>query len=476
MFVPIPRSHNVTRAVHSRMRRSMSDTMARIWKGFSFRLESPSINWVKHIGGKMLGASMGLIVKNLLDIQIRPLQGHLQVDVLDSAFATIHIGLFGIDFDIFRGEICFKGGIQYGLNILKEYGYDAIEKFADLYDKFVKKVITTIKGSVESFKALVSAFKDTKFSDIIDNLIESVKQLPAKVFNLRRIGKRIYKAIGKFVELPPVVTHVKNLVTKVTTLFNDIKTDVMKLYNAIADSINTVVPWAWKEVKTAFEGIRKALKKLFKNPQSAIQDIGEAVARISAAITGILDAKKKLVAANFFSKENRPYWFDIKAELKDIWDRMKGVKKSITDTVTWLKAAPPADDIAKRFTGTDLATMKRVALAEVMKVVEEELAGPLGYLKQLLDPFLQAYDFITQTVKNIKEAWRLIVNGYQKARTLLEEIFGPKMHEDFPRKLLESPTCGDGFWETDGKEHYSHKGIMLNVTVGNEGLQLSSSY
>lgn len=114
---------------------------------------------------------------------------------------------------------------------IQEYGYDAIEKFADLYDKFVKKVITTIKGSVESFKALVSAFKDTKFSDIIDNLIESVKQLPAKVFNLRRIGKRIYKAIGKFVELPPVVTHVKNLVTKVTTLFNDIKTDVMKLYN-----------------------------------------------------------------------------------------------------------------------------------------------------------------------------------------------------------------------------------------------------
>ena len=55
--------------------------------------------------------------------------------------------------------------------------------------------------------------------------------------------------------------------------------------------------------------------------------------------------------------------------------------------------------------------MKRVALAEVMKVLEEELAGPLGYLKQLLDPFLQAYDFLTQTVKNIKEAWRLLTTG-----------------------------------------------------------------
>ena len=48
-----------------------------------------------------------------------PLNGHLDVDILDSAFATIHIGIFGIDFDIFRGELCFKGGIEYGLNILK---------------------------------------------------------------------------------------------------------------------------------------------------------------------------------------------------------------------------------------------------------------------------------------------------------------------------------------------------------------------
>ena len=48
-----------------------------------------------------------------------PLQGHLKIDVMDSVYATIHIGLFGFDVDIFRGELCFKGGIQYGLNILK---------------------------------------------------------------------------------------------------------------------------------------------------------------------------------------------------------------------------------------------------------------------------------------------------------------------------------------------------------------------
>ena len=55
---------------------------------------------------------------------------------------------------------------------------------------------------------------------------------------------------------------------------------------------------------------------------------------------------------------------------------------------------------------------------------------------------------------------------YQTARTLLEEIFGTKMHEEWPRKLLESTSCGDGFWETDGNGHYPYKGIMLDVVSG----------
>ncbi|KAK2165104.1 hypothetical protein NP493_1383g00012 [Ridgeia piscesae] len=460
------RSHNTTQVEHSRMKRSLSNSRSRIWKGFKFHKESPSVNWVEHTGGSKLGASIGVIIKNSLDIQIMPLLSKAKIDVLDTAWAEVHVGIFGLNYDIFRAELCFKGGIEYELNILKEYDYDQIQKFAELYDTVVNTVVTTIKDAVKSFKNLVSTFKNTDFSDIIDNLIESVKQLPRKVFNLRRIGKRIYKAIGKFVELPPVVTQVKGLITKVTTLFSDIKTDIMNLYDAIADSINTVVPWAWREIKRAFNGITKAIKKLLKNPQSAIQEIGEGIARLSAAVAGVIDAKHKIEEANFFTKENRPYWFDIKTVLKDIWLRVRGIKKSLTDTVTWLKSGSSANDIAERFTGVSLTKMKTLALEEIKKVLEEELEEPLRLLKQLLEPFQQAYDFFIQTVKNVKEAWRVIRNGYQTARTLLEEIFGPKMHEDWPRKLLESSSCGDGFWESDGKGHYGNKGIMLEVTVG----------
>ena len=44
-------------------------------------------------------------------------------------------------------------------------------------------------------------------------------------------------------------------------------------------------------------------------------------------------------------------------------------------------------------------------------------------------------------------------------------IFGTKVHKDFPRKYLESGTCGDGFWPTDASGNYPGEGIMVEVGV-----------
>ena len=49
--------------------------------------------------------------------------------------------------------------------------------------------------------------------------------------------------------------------------------------------------------------------------------------------------------------------------------------------------------------------------AEIKKVQMEEPAALLFYLKKLLAPFLHAYDFFMQTVKNIKQTWRTSVSG-----------------------------------------------------------------
>ena len=41
--------------------------------------------------------------------------------------------------------------------------------------------------------------------------------------------------------------------------------------------------------------------------------------------------------------------------MTDIWESVKNIKQSITDTVAWLKST--GDDVAKRFTGIDLVSI-----------------------------------------------------------------------------------------------------------------------
>ena len=67
-------------------------------------------------------------------------------------------------------------------------------------------------------------------------------------------------------------------------------------------------------------------------------------------VTNCLTANIRLV-----STENRPYWFDMTV-LEDISSRVKEIKKSLEDTVTWLERVPSANDIAERFTGVSLVS------------------------------------------------------------------------------------------------------------------------
>ena len=70
MYFDVLRSYNMTQKEHRRMRRSLADVSSNIWKGFQFYLETPSVDWQKHVGGSSLGASIGVIVRNLIDINI----------------------------------------------------------------------------------------------------------------------------------------------------------------------------------------------------------------------------------------------------------------------------------------------------------------------------------------------------------------------------------------------------------------------
>ena len=48
----------------------------------------------------------------------------------------------------------------------------------------------------------------------------------------------------------------------------------------------------------------------------------------------------------------------------------------------------------------------------------------------------------------------------------MDLIFGAKVHKNFPRKYLESETCGEGFWESTGQGNYKHTGVDVEKDIG----------
>ena len=43
-----------------------------------------------------------------------------------------------------------------------------------------------------------------------------------------------------------------------------------------------------------------------------------------------------------------------------------------------------------------------------------------------------------------------------------------KIDKSFPRKYLESNSCGDGFYESTGRGHYEHPGVDAEAVIGSE--------
>jgi len=106
---------------------------------------------------------------------------------------------------------------------------------AELYDTIVNKVVVDIKDAMKMFKenaeALVVDTVKIDFDKIIKTLIAAIRNLPRTVISLRGVGRKILRIVGQFEDMPRVVNQINELVSYVSDLFNDIKTDIMNMYN-----------------------------------------------------------------------------------------------------------------------------------------------------------------------------------------------------------------------------------------------------
>ncbi|XP_033637389.1 uncharacterized protein LOC117298318 isoform X2 [Asterias rubens] len=441
------------------------------WEGLHFKLPSPAFQWKKLIGSPKTGALFGLTIRNELDIKIAPLSGHLRLDILDETYATVIVGLVDEKLDIARARFCFNGHIEYNLNILQEFGVERIKDLVKLYDLIIGQVVGNIVRAVDIVVDLFNG--DTSINKLFDDFVEALENIPSRISGMRSVAANAVARLSQFDpdQLPPSIRGVIKVVNDAAQLFSDIKTDVMEFYQAISEAITVTLPWAAEQIMRSITSISNTIGDLLKSPLKAIGDIFKGVINIKTAVDAIVEAKKEVERASFFNEGQRPYWFDLPKVIGDMIEELAMHLGNIKrDLKVWVDEVQSADDPIKKLTGgaLDSHTLRTQVKAEIESILMD-LMEPFEPIKELLAPFFEIYDLVFNSIKAVKKAYQTLKDSYQKSLSLVMKLFGPKAHEEFPRKY-RSPGSGEcasgGFYPTDSAGYYEDQGVDLEMPQG----------
>ncbi|XP_078575734.1 uncharacterized protein LOC144861638 [Branchiostoma floridae x Branchiostoma japonicum] len=460
------RYQNYTVIAERREKRGLSEAvekLGKLFKGHHFKLETPSMDWHKRIGSEKIGASLGLVIRNEMELDLKPLKGGFYVDVLDHAYAKIHVGIIGIDWTFLDARVCFKGQAEYEFNVFHEFNYEEIFQLVKKFDGVINQVVGNVKNNIIRFRKLLGR-KTGSIDGTFDDIIKSVEKFPDQVKELKVKAKNFTRKAGEYTNLHPVVENVKQVVQRVSTLISDVKDDVMEFYHAIADAVTITFPWAADQIEKGVKMVVSSIGRLIKTPKTAIEDIYKGVTMIKFAVSGLIEAKQRIEKALLFNEDKKLHWMNLKEDLTQLVDDISVADDSLQELKDWAVRSKP---FIKRLFGADTSKAKKQIVAELRKLMNG-LLGPVQEVKGIPDIFLSSYDETAKIIKSIKDGYQGIKKGYDEAKSLIEQIFGNKADQDFPRKYLESDSCGDGFYPSTGKGKYAEQGVLLEAAAGQQ--------
>lgn len=457
--------HNYTTTKQSPIRASKRRIKRfNIFDALSFRLQSPSFNWRRQLGSSGFGVSMGLIVRNVMELDVKPLSGRFEVDAYDEAYFVANIGYVGITLDIFRATVCYKGYISYNLNILQELGINSFSDLANIYDITIGAIVTSVKDAIENFRNVLGINIDISF--IFDSLVNAVSELPFIVENLV-VSPTLRRVLEQLKQLPFIKKGLM-LIDEITYLYEEVRSDILMFYQEISDCVIVTLPWVGGTIKTAIETIGKSIEKFFRNPLIAIRDVIVSVFQLRSAIESVIDCKDTLISAANFQGAHIRGWMDLVNRVRGIYNATIETKNLIIMQARAFSEIRNASTFEKA-TGLNL-TLLRMKAYNDLKVALEEFTQPLIPLLTIIEPFIDAYSSAVKVIRNVIQAYETFRDTYEKAKDLIERIFGPKFHRKFPKQIrgdegCKQSNCQCGFYPTTSG----------NTTVYREGLQLEAS-
>ncbi|XP_078695732.1 uncharacterized protein LOC144924477 [Branchiostoma floridae x Branchiostoma belcheri] len=456
---------------HLRKRRGfVGEVVHALTEGIQFEMKLPGVDWKRKIGTDSIGAEFGLIMKNKFDLDIRLSEGHAKLDIYDHAYARGLLGVLDMTFDFMDTGICFSGGIYYKVNILQDYNFKQLLELIKSWFREVPAVIKDVKDTINTFKNLFAHLANTTPEEVFKAILDAIQTFPDRITAISRWTRDTMEKIGAYDNLPTFIVEARQVILRIATLFNDVKKDVTELVNTIADSIHVVLPWGAEQIWQGLQTISREISNLIRSPQTAAGNIAKAVYRIYYAVRGLISMKDQIDEVCFFKEGKQPYWFNLRTQIEEILDDIEHVWRLFeVEAPTWVDGivAHSTDVLRQAFSHQTRRSLRREVIDE-FKAALNDLPNQIGPTAHIIQPFLDAYTSTVGTVKKVKSYYDSLKQGYTLARSIIHKIFGPKASFRFPRRILDSETCGIGTYPSFGvvTATYTSKGIDLKIRKG----------
>ncbi|KAI8487133.1 hypothetical protein Bbelb_352030, partial [Branchiostoma belcheri] len=431
------------------------------WEGININIETPGVDWKKILGSLDIGASFGVIVRNGLLTNIEPLEGNIDVTVHDEVFARVHLGILGVNLDIFVIRLCFIGHTWYNLNLLQEFDIGTVTDITSKFDDVVGKIFNAISTGVSAVQSVVTG--ETDIIDLFEALKSSLEALPGRVLMIKDVVIYVLDVLGKYDPnvWPPTIRPMVRAVLGIVGKINKIRNDINTFYNLVTMTISVDLPWAADQIWDSIVTLVGALDEVFSNPKGALANIFKCVFRFAQAAYTLFQRTNQMKAI-ILPNGHFPDWFNLKAMVLQAKANLTtALAESRVAMDAWMAQAKK-DPIAA-YIGMHESKLKQIVKTE-LDLAMTRLHDSMDPLDGVADEFRDDYDRGMKVVTALKEAYVVLDEHYRKVKAMYVRIFGARAHVKFPRRVNQEggPGCPGGFYPTthNGK-YFNWEGIDL---------------
>ncbi|XP_070562662.1 uncharacterized protein [Ptychodera flava] len=195
-------------------------------------LEPSPLDW-KHENGvaMLLSSSTTISGRNDYTIDSGPYKSEIDIDYDVESTVTGKIGIMSVKDDFLKVTTALKSKVTFDANIFQDSTYYSKDLLAVAYDETVSEVISSIQDPFNDFK---EAFLQPSSSviKIFEDFDSSLRHLRRDVAGIRFVARdSLTSTVGMYTGMSSVYRQAENVIERVNSLLNSVKTDVVGFYN-----------------------------------------------------------------------------------------------------------------------------------------------------------------------------------------------------------------------------------------------------